>query len=132
MEKEQEEIPMKIMTIGIKSNTEARKEFEEAYESARKKTPFSPKKGVYFTSLEAARNFLTPKRIELLHVIKKRNPHSLYELAKWSGRGFSSVLRDVEMLAKHGLIKLTKPAHSARKIVHPEVEYDAISLWIGV
>jgi predicted transcriptional regulator len=108
------------------------KEFEDAFEAAHKKKPFSTKKGVYFTSLEAARNFLTPKRMEILHVVREKNPHSLYELAKWTRRGFSSVLRDVEMLAKHGLIKLNKPAKSPRKIVFPEVEYDAISLWIGV
>lgn len=123
---------MKMMTIGIKTNAEAMKEFEEAFEAAQKKSAYTPQKGVHFTSLEAARNFLTPKRLEILHIVKKRNPHSLYELAKWTHRGFSSVLRDVEMLARHGLIKLTKPPKSPRKIVHPEVEYDAISLWIGV
>jgi len=123
---------MRVMAIGVKSEKEGQKEFEEAFEAARKGLPFRPKTGAYFTSLEAARNFLTPKRMELLHVIKKKNPHSLYELAKYTRRGFSSVLRDISLLTKHGLVKLTKTASSQRNAVYPTVDYDAINLWIGI
>jgi predicted transcriptional regulator len=132
MEKRQEEVMMKVMEIGIKSLNEGWKDFEEAFLAAKNRTPFKPRKGVYFTSLEAVRNFLTPKRIELLHVIKEKSPKSLYELAKFAGRGFPSVVRDVNILSRHGLIRLTNRAASPRKKVHPEVLYDAISLWIGI
>src|SRR5580692_6030447 len=98
---------MKVMEIRIKSLNEGWKDFREAFLAAKHRLPFKPRKGVYFTSLEAARNFLTPKRIELLHVIKEKSPKSLYELAKLAGRGFPSVVRDVNVLSRHGLIKLT-------------------------
>jgi predicted transcriptional regulator len=123
---------MKVMEIGIKSLEEGMQDFEEAFIAAKNRLPFKLKKGAYFTSLEAVRNFLTPKRIELLHVIKEKSPKSLYELAKLAGRSFPSVVRDVNVLSRHGLIRLTSRAAAPRKKVHPEVLYDAISLWIGI
>jgi predicted transcriptional regulator len=123
---------MKVMEIGIKSLREGFQDFKDAFASAQKRHPFKSRKGAYFTSLEAARNFLTPRRLELLHVIKVGHPKSLYELAKQAGRPFPSVSRDVDVLSKHGLIQLTKRAASPRKTVHPQVPYDAINLWIGI
>jgi len=123
---------MKVMEIGIKSLSEGLHGFKEAFMAAQKRHPFKLKKGTYFTSLEAVRNFLTPRRLELLHVIKAESPKSLYELAKLTGRSFPSVARDVAILSQHGLIQLTKHAAAPRKTVQPEVRYDAINLWIGI
>ena len=120
------------MTIGIKSEEEAKNEFKEAFHAAQKRMPFKPRTGVYFTSLGAARNFLTKKRLELLHVIKERSPKSIYELAKLTHRNFPSVLKDMMILSKHGLVKLTKIMESPRRPVHMKVSYDAINLWIGI
>lgn len=125
-------IKMKVMTIGIKSENDAMKEFERAFESAHKRTPFTPIKGAYFTSLEAVRNLLTPKRLALVHIIKERSPRSIYGLAKLADRSFPSVLKDVNILSKHGLITLTKEKESARHIVQPSVNYSAINLWISL
>ncbi len=123
---------MKVMRIGIKSDDEARRDLIAAFEAARSNRPFKPIKGVYFTNLEAARNFLTPRRIELLGIIKKRSPRSLYELSKLAKRSFASVHLDVTTLAKHGLLKLTHIPHSPRRAVHPTVSYDSISLAISL
>lgn len=123
---------MKVIKIGIKSDEEARRDFGRAWEAAVERRPFKPIKGVYFTSLEAARNFLTPRRIQLLTLIRKRSPKSLYELAKFAGRSFASVHLDVSTLAKHGLLKLSRTPHSRRRVVHPTVSYDSISLQIAL
>lgn len=123
---------MKIMTISIKSENDAMKEFERAFESARKRTPFTPIKGAYFTSLEAVRNLLTPKRLALVHTIKEKSPRSIYGLAKLANRSFPSVLKDVNVLSKHGLITLTKEKESPRHTVQPSVNYSAINLWISL
>lgn len=120
------------MRIGIKSDAEARRDLIAAWNAAAARRPFKPIKGVYFTSLEAARNFLTPRRIQLLGLIKKRSPRSIYELAKLAGRAFSGVHLDVSTLAKHGLLKLDRPPHSRRRAVHPTVFYDSISLTIAL
>jgi predicted transcriptional regulator len=123
---------MKVMTIGIKSEKDAMKEFGQAFEAAHNRTPFKPVKGTYFTSLEAVRNFLTPKRLALVHIIKEKSPKSIYWLAKLAERSFPSVLKDVNVLSKHGLITLTKEKESPRHTVHPSVNYSAINLWISL
>ena len=124
---------MQIMTFGVKSEREAFREFAEAVEAAQKGLPRSgPKEVAYFASLAAVRNFLTPKRLELLHLIKNQNPESLYALAKLADRSFPSVLKDVELLARHGLIKLTKLKKLPRRSIKARVSYDAIHLYIGV
>jgi predicted transcriptional regulator len=123
---------MKVMKIGIKSLEEGMQDFKAAFIAAQTRQPFKRKVGTYFTSLEAARNFLTPKRLELMHVIKEKNPKSLYELAKLTKRNFPSIVRDVEILERHGLIRLTKQAANPRKKVYPEVPYDKIHLSIEI
>ncbi|MBI4218177.1 MAG: MarR family transcriptional regulator [Elusimicrobia bacterium] len=123
---------MKVMNIGIKKIQTSLDDFESAFTSAENRLPFRKKTGTYFTSLESVRNFLTPKRLEILRDIKANNPHSIYELAKSLRRNFPSVLRDIEILSKHGLVKLSKSQGSRRNSVHPLVDYNAIHLWIGI
>lgn len=123
---------MKVMTIEIKSEQEAKNEFRKAFRAAQKGISFEPKTGVYFTSLEAVRNFLTRKRLELLHTIKEKKPKSIYELAKLTRRNFPSVLKDITILSKHGLVKLSKVMESPRRSIQMKVSYDTINLWIGI
>ena len=106
---------MKVMTIRIRSKKAL---WKDVVKAVRTRQPLKPKTAVYFTSLEAARNFLTPKRLELLRAIKAKNPKSIYGLAKIMRRNFSSVLKDVELLTRHGLVKLTKDRQSRRRAVH--------------
>jgi predicted transcriptional regulator len=61
-----------------------------------------------FTSPEALRRFLTPKRIELIHLIRKRQPNSINELAALAQRDFKRVYEDVMSLTDAGLIDLTR------------------------
>ena len=107
-------------------------DFEAAFIATQKRLPFKKREGVYFTSLEAARNFLTPKRLQVLHTIKEKNPKSISALAKLMGRSFPRVLNDVELLTKHGLIKLPRKKRNSRQAVLPSVSYDAIHLWIAI
>jgi len=123
---------MKVVTFRIKDEDSAMQEFHKAFEAARHRGAMAPKSKVYFTSLEAARNFLTPKRLALLRLIRLRRPRSIYELAKLAQRSFPSVFKDVDRLAKHGLIGLSRARNSARRAVHPTVAYQAINLWISV
>lgn len=123
---------MKTKNFEIRSLNESVREVKEAFHAAMKRKKFKPRTGVYFTSLEAVRNFLTPKRLELLHLIREKHPRSLYELAKFANRSFPSILRDVETLKKHGLITLVKSKKQLRTTYLPQVDYDAISLTIGV
>lgn len=123
---------MKTITFTIKSLEEGFKDFAEAFEAARLRLTYKPRNEVSFTSLEAARNFLTPKRIALLHAIRIREPRSLYELARLVKRNFSSVFKDVAILRRHGLVQLSRVPRSRRRAVAPKVRYEAIRLQIAV
>jgi predicted transcriptional regulator len=48
---------------------------------------------------------LSPKRMELLRVLKKSGPLSIRALAKAMGRNYSNVHADVRRLIEHGLIE---------------------------
>lgn len=122
---------MKDIQIGIKSIDEGFKDLNRVFEAARTGKRFKPIEGTYFTSLEAARNFLTPKRIQLLTLIRERKPKSIYALAKLCNRGFATVFRDVSILERHGLLKLSR-ATSSRRSVRPIVSYGAIHLRIPI
>jgi predicted transcriptional regulator len=123
---------MKVMSIRIKSREDSWNDFKDAWKKAARGTAVKEKAGVYFTSLESVRNFLTPKRLELLHIIKVKKPQSLSDLARLTGRSFPSVFRDVDTLTRHGLVTLSKKTLSIRSAVCPRVDYDELDLKIAV
>src|SRR5437870_6557628 len=63
---------------------------------------------LFFTSPEALRRFLTPKRIELIRLIRKRHPNSINELAALAHRDFKRVYEDVMSLNEAGLLDLAR------------------------
>ena len=65
---------VKRIKIGIKDVKTALKEFAEKAEAIERGKTVKKETGVYFTSFEAFRKRLTPKRLELLHIIKTRKP----------------------------------------------------------
>src|SRR5439155_1284369 len=76
-----------------------------------------PKEDVGFTSLEAARNFLTRERLALLHAIKTRQPKSIYELAAMVERDLKNVQEDIRILERHGLVRITKRARGGSSVI---------------
>jgi predicted transcriptional regulator len=63
---------------------------------------------LFFTSPEALRRFLTPKKLALIRLIRKGNPNSINELAVLAHRDFKRVYEDVMSLTEAGLVDLTK------------------------
>ena len=63
---------------------------------------------LFFTSPEALRRFLTPKKIELIRLIRKRHPHSINQLAALAHRDFKRVYEEVMSLNQVGLVALAK------------------------
>ncbi len=84
--------------------------------------------GVYFTSLEAFRKALTPKRLELLRVIKNEKPGSLRELAELTKRDVKNVSDDVKHLEQAGLIERREKGRATK----PTIAYDTIALEIAI
>ena len=114
--------------IGIKDVETTLNEFVKTGEAIERGEKVKKETGIYFTNLEAFRKCLTPKRLELLHIIKTKRPSSINELARLAKRDLKNVADDVKYLEKIGLIekKVTK-----RKIA-PVINYDKIALEIAV
>lgn len=118
----------KKVKVGIKDVRTALDEFVAAGEDLAQGKPVKKQFGVYFSSFEAFRKALTPKRLQLLHAIRTEEPASLSQLAKILDRDIKNVAEDVNYLAQVGLIE----RRASSKEVVPRVTYDHITLDIAV
>jgi predicted transcriptional regulator len=84
-----------------------------------------------FESLEAFRKILTPKRMELLRLIRHEKPSSLYALAKLARRDLKNVRDDIALLKKLGLVDL-RSDRNVRAVVIPRVNYDELKVAIAI
>ena len=84
---------------------------------------------VSFANLALIRKTLTPRRMQLLSVIKHKKPSSIYELAKVLKRDRKAVTTDINMLKELGFIKMRKQQRE-RTIVKPEVHYGEIEIGV--
>jgi predicted transcriptional regulator len=123
----------KTLTIQIRPLSELFDDFRQAFEAAGHGKTFERREGVYFTSLEAARNFLTRERLALLKAIRTKHPGSIYELAKIVDRDLKNVQQDVRLLERHGLIRLTEKRRGEKgKVKVPEAPFEEIALRIAI
>ncbi|HXR35018.1 MAG TPA: hypothetical protein VN754_03680 [Candidatus Binataceae bacterium] len=123
----------RTLTIKIKPLSELVDDFQEAFKGAEQDKKFKPREGVYFTSLEAARNFLTKERIALVRAIRTKHPGSIYELARIVDRDLKNVQQDVRLLERHGLVRLTEKRRGEKsKVKVPEAPFGEIALRIAI
>lgn len=123
---------MKTVTFTIEPFTDGLKRFKETFEAVEAGRPVEPRDIVGFTSLEAARNFLTRERLGLLRTIKTRRPQSIYELARMVGRDLKNVQDDIGILERHGLVRIAKRPRGTRTVKVPRVPFEAITLKIAI
>jgi len=93
--------------------------------------PVKKEKGVYFTSVEAFRKAITPKRLALLKAIKTEKPSSVRQLSKIAERDVKNVSTDIKFLEQVGLVDI-KRNNEAEKEIIPSVSYDKILFEIAV
>ena len=86
---------------------------------------------VTFTSYEAMRKILTPRRLELLYAIKEKNPQTVYELAHALRRDLKNTSDDLAILANIGLVELRKTTKGRKKVI-PSVTVDKIQVEIAI
>ena len=123
---------IKNVTIGIRGVKDGLDEFKKVAKAIQSgKAPKKKKDGTYFVSLEAMRRILTPKRLELLHHIRERHPRSVYALAHLCDRALKNVQDDVSLLARIGLVSLSRSRAGRSRLV-PRVQYDTLQLQIPV
>lgn len=123
----------KKLTIQIKSAGEALEGFRDTFKAVEAGRRISRPDGVYFTSIEAARNLLTPNRLALLRAVRSERPGSIYELAKMVGRDLKNVQDDLRLLETYGLVRMANATRSGKRRVRvPQAMFDQIELKIAI
>lgn len=119
---------VKKIKVGVKDLKSVLDSFAKTGETIERGGKVAEEKATYFTSFEAFRKALTPKRLELLHIIKAQKPSSINELARFANRDVKNIADDVNYLERIGLIQKKE---TARKTT-PVISYDKITLEIAV
>jgi|TARA_Y100000034_G_C6689607_1_gene303587 predicted transcriptional regulator len=88
------------------------------------------KKDYDFEGLSSLRNLLSNEKSRILHLIKLKNPTSIYNLAKILDRDFKSVSDDVKLLERFGFIDLIAEKTGKRERLKPVVVVDSINVEI--
>ena len=105
----------KILKIGIMSHENYKK---RTIAIARGK--YKPKKGepkVWFESLQSMAQILSSENQKLLRIISEKQPTSLKELEKVSGRKRSNLSRTLNTMSRYGIVDLVKKNRSVIPIV---------------
>jgi len=95
---------IKKVIIEIKPLKETLKEAAEVFRKVKNGEKVIPTTGISFSDVDTFRKFFSKKRMELLSVIKHKQPKSIYQLAKFLNRGYKNVYDNVELLEELGLI----------------------------
>ncbi|OQY58239.1 MAG: hypothetical protein B6245_12775 [Desulfobacteraceae bacterium 4572_88] len=124
---------MKIrkVRVGIKNLETALSEFIETGRYLEAGKPVKKEKSVYFTSVEAFRKALTPRRLALLRAIKTEKPSSVRQLSKITERDIKNVSTDIKFLEQAGLVDIKKNTGTGKE-VRPLVNYDRILFEIAL
>ncbi|KKT02880.1 MAG: hypothetical protein UV78_C0047G0002 [Parcubacteria group bacterium GW2011_GWA2_43_17] len=122
---------VKRVKIGIKSLEDVLEDAKEAMKKLELGEKVKPEKGLYFESIEGFRKALTPRRLELLRLIREKQPGSIQELSRLAKRDIKSVATDIALLEDLGLIGMKRKKVGRREST-PTVNYDKINLEIAV
>jgi len=119
---------VKKMHIGIRDFHAVLDDFAAAGEALARGEIVPREDRVSFASIEAFRKSITPRRLELLHMVKTAKPVSINQLAGLLRRNIKNVADDVSFLVQVGLLETREEGN--RRI--PRVEYDEIDLKLAV
>ncbi len=116
---------IKIVIRSLKESFEKDKRFFADLDRGifRKCTPT-----ISFENFEIYKKTFTPKRIELLQIIKYRNPKTIKELSIMAGRDFKNVYSDLKLFKMYDLVKLKKTSLGLMPVIY----YDRIELDIKI
>jgi predicted transcriptional regulator len=122
---------IKRVKIGIRSAKDVLNDFVAAGEAIENGIEVKREKAIYFESIEGFRKALTPKRLELLHLVREKQPGSVQELSRLAKRDIKNVATDISLLEDLGLIDM-KRKKEGRRESKPTVNYNKINLEIAV
>ena len=122
---------VKRVKIGIKNLEDFLEDAKETMKKIERREKVKPEKGLYFESIEGFRKALTTKRLELLHIIKEKQPESLQELSRLTKRDMKSIVTDIKILESLDLIDMRRRKEGRREST-PTIDYERIDLQIAV
>ena len=118
--------------IGVRNAKDVLDDFVATGEALERGKEVKREKAIYFESIEGFRKALMPKRLELLHTIRKKQPERKHTSAcKTIEKGYQSVPTDITILEDLGLIDM-KRKKEGRRESKPTVNYNRINLEITV
>jgi predicted transcriptional regulator len=82
---------------------------------------------LYFSDVRALGKVLTPKRLELLKVIRDHRPESVRAVAALTGRSVKNVAEDLRLLASLGLVEMEEYNGPGRRVA-PRVGYETLTV----
>jgi len=100
---------VKKIKINLKSLEDLGEETIQVMRSIESGNKVAPKPHeIVFTDFTALRSFLTPKRLELIRLIRKHAPASIAQLARLAKRDFARVHQDLQILSQAGIVEMPK------------------------
>lgn len=85
-----------------------------------------------FEGLSSLRKLLSNEKAKIIHVIKTKNPSSIYELSKILKRDFKSVSEDVKLLERFGFINMISEKTGKRHRLKPILVVDSMIINIKI
>lgn len=112
---------MEPLRVGIASFEQMKARTMAIARGEHKPSADEPK--VWFTSIESIAKVLSSGNRELLAIIASRNPASIDELAKLSGREKSNLSRTLHTMQGYGIVELHKGERGriAPRVIHENV-----------
>jgi predicted transcriptional regulator len=80
------------------------------------------------SDISLIRSILASEKAKILYVLKKKQPNSIYELAKILGRDLKTVRQDVLLLEKTGIIELIPVHRGNRQKIKPLLVADSLEI----
>ena len=85
-----------------------------------------------FEGIGALRKLLSNEKARVLHIIKTKNPDSIYRLAKILERDFKSVNDDIKLLERFGFVDLISEKSGKRERLRPVIVVDSLVIKINI
>lgn len=84
------------------------------------------------TEIANLRQLFSNEKARLLHIIKTKQPSSIYKLAKLLARDFKAVRQDIRLLEHFGFIELISSHKHGRERLRPVVDVDNIVINVNL
>ena len=80
------------------------------------------------SDLSLLRSLLSHEKAKILHVLKTKQPNSIYELAKIVGRDFKSVRADTRVMEEMGFVEMIPVHKGKRQKLKPLLVIDQLNI----